>query len=199
MRIVKCVPMMTLCLLLCGCGAQEKEPAADFRAAYQEMSGCEMTAEVTCDQSGRAWTAVLRSTCVPEGEITVEVLEPLELAGVRAVIREEGWTLEYGDLCLNAGTLSGEDISPAEALPRMMSALREGWLLEENDEEWEAVPCTRLALEQTGGAGGEIVTTLWLRQAEGTPLYGEIAVDGETILKARFTDFAFCDTIAETP
>ena len=197
MRIENCVPMIALCLLLCGCGKQTAEPAADLRSVYQEMSGCEMTAEVTCEQSGLEWSATLHGTYVPGGESTVEVLEPLELAGVRAVIREEGWTLEYGDLCLNAGTLSGEDISPAEALPRMMSALREGWLLEENDEEWEAVPCTRLALEQTGGAGGEIVTTLWLRQAEGTPLYGEIAVDGETILTVRFTAFGFCDTITD--
>ena len=128
----------------------------------------------------------------------MEVLEPLELAGVRAVIREEGWTLEYGDLCLNAGTLSDEGVSPAASLVRIMDALRNGWLLEENDEEWEDVPCTRLALEQTGTSGGDMVTTVWLRQTDGTPLYGEIAVDGKTILQVRFTNFAFCDTITET-
>lgn len=198
MRVGKCVPMIALCLLLCSCGRQE-EKKADLRAAYQDMTGCEMTAEVSCDQSGLEWSATLRGTYAPGGESTVEVLEPLDLAGVRAALREDGWTLEYGDLCLNAGTLSDESVSPAASLVRIMDALRNGWLLEENDEAWEDVPCTRLALEQTGGAGGEIVTTLWLRQAEGTPLYGEIAVDGETILKARFTDFAFCDTIAETP
>lgn len=198
MRVGKCVPMIALCLLLCSCGGQE-EKKADLRAAYQDMTGCEMTAAVSCDQSGLEWSATLRGTYAPGGESTVEVLEPLELAGVRAALREDGWTLEYGDLCLNAGTLSDEGVSHAASLVRIMDALRNGWLLEENDEEWEDVPCTRLALEQTGGAGGEIVTTLWLRQAEGTPLYGEIAVDGETILKARFTDFAFCDTIAETP
>ena len=112
--------------------------------------------------------------------------------------REDGWTLEYGDLCLNAGTLSDEGVSPAASLVRIMDALRNGWLLEENDEEWEDVPCTRLALEQTGASGGDMVTTVWLRQTDGTPLYGEIAVDGETILQVRFTNFAFCDTITET-
>ena len=96
MRIENCVPMIALCLLLCGCGKQTAEPAADLRSVYQEMSGCEMTAEVTCEQSGLEWSATLHGTYVPGGESTVEVLEPLELAGVRAVIREEGWTLEYG-------------------------------------------------------------------------------------------------------
>ena len=108
MRIENCVPMIALCLLLCGCGKQTAEPAADLRSVYQEMSGCEMTAEVTCEQSGLEWSATLHGTYVPGGESTVEVLEPLELAGVRAVIREDGWTLEYGDLCLDAGTLTEE-------------------------------------------------------------------------------------------
>ena len=78
-----------LCVLLCGCGKQTAEPAADLRSVYQEMSGCEMTAEVTCEQSGLEWSATLHGTYVPGGESTVEVLEPLELAGVRAVIRED--------------------------------------------------------------------------------------------------------------
>ena len=198
MRMGSCVPMIALCLLLCGCGKQTAEPAADLRSVYQEMSGCEMTAEVTCEQSELEWSATLHGTYVPGGESTVEVLEPLELAGVRAVIREEGWTLEYGALCLNAGTLSDEGVSPAASLVRIMDALRNGWLLEENDEAWEDVPCTRLALEQTGASGGNMVTTVWLRQTDGTPLYGEIAVDGETILTVRFTKFGFCDTITET-
>ena len=141
MRVGKCVPMIALCLLLCSCGGQE-EKKADLRAAYQDMTGCEMTAEVSCDQSGLEWSATLRGTYVPGGENTVEVLEPLELAGVRAALREDGWTLEYGDLCLNAGTLSDEGVSPAASLVRIMDALRNGWLLEENDEEWEDVPCT---------------------------------------------------------
>ena len=133
MRIENCVPMIALCLLLCGCGKQTAEPAADLRSVYQEMSGCEMTAEVTCEQSGLEWSATLHGTYVPGGESTVEVLEPLELAGVRAVIREEGWTLEYGDLCLDAGTLTEEAVSPATAgcWNRMTKAGREspvpGW------------------------------------------------------------------------
>ena len=172
MRIENCVPMIALCLLLCGCGKQTAEPAADLRSVYQEMSGCEMTAEVTCEQSGLEWSATLHGTYVPGGESTVEVLEPLELAGVRAVIREDGWTLEYGDLCLDAGTLTEEAVSPATALARIVYALREGWLL-------------------------DIVTTVWLRQADGTPFLGEIAVDGETILTVRFTAFGFCDTIMD--
>ena len=82
------------------------------------------------------------------------------------------------------GTLTEEAVSPATALARIMYALREGWLLEQNDESREGVPCTRLALDQTGASDTDIVTTVWLRQADGTPFLGEIAVDG-TVYEIR--------------
>ena len=47
---------------------------------------------------------------------------------------------------------------------------------------------------QTGTDGGKIVSTVWLCE-DGTPLRGEIGVDGEIILTAEFTDFAFYGTI----
>ena len=76
-----------------------------------------------------------------------------------------------------------------------MSALRDGWLLEENQEDWNETPCLRLTVDQSGLQDGKIVSTLWLRQEDGTPLRGEIAVDGEMILTADFTSFVFYDTI----
>lgn len=197
MRKRVCVPMMALCLLLCGgCGEANTEET-DPRDLYREMTGCELTVSVTCEQAGLEWSATLQCVYDPAGESTVEVVEPLELAGVRAVIREADWSLEYGDLCLNAGTLSDESISPATAPVRFLNALREGWLLEENREDWRGTPCVRLALEQTGTSGGSIVTTLWLRTEDSVPVYGEIAVEGETILTAEFTSLTFCDKIAE--
>ena len=162
------------------------------------MSGCELTMKVVCGEAQREWAATLQCHYAPEGESTVEVTEPLELAGVRAVLREADWSLEYSDLCLNIGPLSAEQISPATVPVRMLNALREGWLLEENTEERQDIPCVRLALEQTGSGGGDIVTTIWLRRADGTPFLGEIAVEGETILTAEFTSFSFCDIISET-
>jgi hypothetical protein len=120
------------------------------------------------------------------------VLEPESIAGVRAVFRDEDWYLEYEDTVLNAGDLG--EVSPAACLPRLMNALRDGWLLEENEEQWNDIPCVRLALDQSG-SDGKIVSTLWLRQADGVPVRGEISADGEIILTAEFTSFAFYDTI----
>ena len=202
MRLWKCVPMITLLLLLAACGGggggeEADAAAADLRNRYHDMAGCAMEAAVSCDQEGLAWEAELRCEYVPGGESTVEVLAPETIAGVRAVLTEPEWRLEYEGDSLNAGTLSSEEISPAACLPRLMSALRDGWLLEENEEDWNGVPCLRLTVDQSGVKDGKILSTLWLRRDEGTPLRGEIAVDGEIILTADFTSFTFYDTIPQ--
>lgn len=199
MRKWMCVPMMTLCLLLAGCaggtGAGEEADAAALRAPYANMTGCEMEAEIVWSEGDQEWRAEVRCEYVPDGETTVEVLSPETIAGVRAVITGEELSLEYEDLCLGAGTLSTQQVSPMACLPRLMSALRDGWLLEENREDWNDVPCLRLTVDQSGPQDGKILSTVWLNTADGTPVRGEIAVDGEIILTAEFTSFSFYDTM----
>lgn len=103
--------------------------------------------------------------------------------------------MEYEDLCLGAGTLSSQEVSPLACLPRLMSALRDGWLLEENTEDWNGTPCLRLTVDQSGPQDGKILSTVWLRTEDGTPVRGEIAVEDEIILTADFTEFLFYDTM----
>ena len=201
MRKGPCVPMMALCLLLMGCGAGEESGAEALLRPYREMAGCAMTAEVRLSgEDGTVGDFTLRCEYDPEGVTTVEVLAPETAAGVTAELDGEALSLRYQDLCLGAGTVSGEKLSPMECLPELMAALREGWLLAESREEVEGEPCLRLELDRTGRGGGKIVSTLYLREGDGVPVYGEIAVEGTVVLKAAFTDFTFgetCDTVKE--
>ena len=117
--------MMTLCLLLCGCGGSETgEPGEALRQPYQTMTGCTMEAEVTCRDGEEAATFILRCDYAAEGESTVEVLAPETAAGVRATVDSDTMKLEYGELCLPVGNVEG--IAPATCLPRLMDALRDG-------------------------------------------------------------------------
>lgn len=195
MRKWMCVPMIALCLLLTACGGpgDGEADAASLRDAYHDMTGCTMEAAVTCVREDQVWTAELRCGYVPDGDTTVEVLSPEPIAGVRAVLHGDSWDLEYEDLCLDVGTLSSQELSPMACLPRLMDALRDGWLLEENKEEWEGTPCLRLTVDQSGIRDGKILSTLWLRLEDGTPLRGEVAVEDEIILTAEFTAFSFYD------
>ena len=194
MRRVVCVPMMMLFLLLSACGKTETEKV-DLRDSYRTMTGCTMVAEVSCAYDTLLWTGELRCDYVPDGEIIIEVLAPETIAGIRAVLREEQWQLEYADMILAVDTLGERSLSPVTCLPRLMHSLREGWLLEENEESWGEIPSVRLALDETLTDGRKIVSTLWLRQADGTPLRGEIALNEEIILSAEFTQFSFYDKI----
>lgn len=201
MRKGSCVPMMALCLLLMGCGAGEESAAEALRQPYREMTGCAMTAEVRLSgEDGTVGDFTLRCEYDPEGVTTVEVLAPETAAGVIAEIDGEDLTLRYRDLVLGAGTVSSEKLSPMECLPELMAAAREGWLLSESRETVGEEPCLRLTLDRTGEEGGKIVSTLYLREGDGVPVYGEIAVEGAVVLKAAFTDFTFgetCDTVEE--
>lgn len=197
MRKGSCVPMIALCLLLTACGGKGEE-TEELRTRYQEMEGCTMEAVVTCDQKGLEWEAQLRCTYVPDGESVVEILAPERVKGIKARVGADTWSLEYQGEVLDIGGLSQEAISPAECLPRMMEALRSGWMLEENDEKWKGIPCRRICLDQSGQQDGEIIAVLWLRLDDGTPLHGEMAVQGENILTAEFTEFSFCDKMEES-
>lgn len=194
MRKWLCVPMM-MALLLSGCGAGEtKETTADtLRQLYREMSGCTMEAVVRCDQEGLEWEGSLACQYLPGGESTVEVLAPEEIAGVKAIVREEDWCLAYEGEILNTLPVTEEELSGAVCLPRLMDALREGWLLEEGRETWAEKDCLRLRLDQTGQGEGKIISVLWLDVSDGTPVYGEVALEETTLFTVEFTAFSFCD------
>ena len=193
-----CVPMM-MALLLGGCGAGEtKEASAEtLRQLYREMSGCTMEAVIRCDQEGAEWEGTLQCEYLPGGESTVEVISPELIAGVKAVVREEDWSLAYEGDILNTLPVTEEELSPAVCLPRLMDALREGWLLEENRESWGEKECLRLRVDQTGQGEGKIISTLWLELTDGTPVYGEVALEEITLFTVEFTAFSFCDIMSD--
>lgn len=194
-----CFAAMAAVLLLSACGkaGRTESPAEKALEQYREMTGAELAARVRCTWNGEAREYLLGCTYAPEGESTVEVREPEELAGLTAVVDGETLGLRYEGDCLDAGTISDQGISPAACLPRLLDALRTGWLLEENEEKWGETDCLRLTVDTTGAEGGKILWTLWLSRDTGVPVHGEIAVDGEIIFQLEFTEFSFCDTLTE--
>ena len=197
-----CVPMITLCLLLlltaCSGETMTVPMAEEVREPFQTMQGCSMEAVVRFCMGEQEKTYTLSCLYRVEGESEIEVLAPETVAGIRAVISGESLQVVYEEDCLDAGTISSEEISPAVCLVQLMEAMRSGWLLEENEEVLDEQACLRLCLDRSGENGGEILSTLWLRQEDGLPVRGEIAVDGTIILQVQFTSFQFDDILKES-
>ena len=197
MRRVGLLLAAQMMILLCACGVPAEEEE-DVLARYREMSGCAMTAQVAFSLEGQARSYTLSCDYDPGGTTTVEVLEPEGLRGLKAEMEGQALRLRFEDLVLEAGTISGEDISPAQALPLLMRALREGWLLEQSREDWGETPCRRVSCDLSGETD-KIIATLWLREEDGAPLHGELAVGEEIIFRAEFTDFTFGATMEQVP
>ena len=86
-----CFAAMTVLVMLSACGeaGQKESPAEDALEQYRNMTGAELAAHVSCTWNGEAREYLLKCTYAPEGESTVEVQEPEELAGVTAVVDGE--------------------------------------------------------------------------------------------------------------
>ena len=197
MRGWMCVPMMTLCLLLTGCGGGAGEsPAAEARAPYRDMAGCAMEAAVSCDQDGTLWQADLRCAYTPEGETTVEVLSPETIAGVRAVLSGGGG--RAGIRGPVPERRNGERRGPEpHGLPAGADGRPAGGLAAGGEPGGLGGGLLRPADPGPDGApmGARSSPYSGCGRTAGRPLRGEIAVDGETVLTADFTSFAFYDTI----
>ena len=83
-----CALMMTLCLLAAcggeaGTGNNTDELALDIRADYLSMSGCTARMDVTADYGERVYTYTLDLSYQKDGDTTLAVVAPEEVAGRR--------------------------------------------------------------------------------------------------------------------
>lgn len=176
-----------LCLLLLtGCGRAQR--AEEAQAYYAGLGAVELEAQVDCRTGEEVRSFTVRCSRGAEGDSTVTVLDPPELAGLTAQVSGEDLTLRWGDLALSMP--GGAAVSPAECLPLLLRAAAEGYVLEEGRETLEGVPCLRLGLDVTGGEGETLLCALWLREADHAPVYAEFTAGEQLTLSVRVTSFA---------
>ncbi|WP_409968603.1 hypothetical protein RFF05_01040 [Bengtsoniella intestinalis] len=180
-------------LWLCGCEAPVE--AVDPLAVYTQMTGATMEAEIISDGDFLVSEFILRCDYNPNGETVVEVLAPETMAGVQGVLHNGQWVLQYQDMVFNVGALSTQAVSPLACLPLLLEGLRQGWTLEENTETYQDQDCYRVTLDYSDDVLQDVVVTAWLSVDNGTPVGGEIAVEGERILQVVFTSFQFYDIL----
>ncbi len=195
-----CAPMIALCLLLTGCGRGEgpaEDPAQTIRTEYSALASCTGIAEITADYGQRVYDFTLDFS-VADGETTLTITAPEEVAGVTARIAAGETRLEYDGVMLETGLLSQDGLSPVSALPVMLSYARSGfsdqWGQEEAEEETLLRVDYRDAAE-TPGCGTE--ASLWFHPEGHGLARGELMVDGYRVITCVFTEFAMTPALAD--
>ena len=191
-----CALMMTLCLALAACGGEEAEArnadelALAIRTEYLAMEGCTARMEVTADYGERVYDFTLDLSYARDGETTITVAAPEEVAGVTARLSGEGTYLEYDGASLETGPLDESGLSPIGAAPFLLRGAREGFLAEcalETEGERELVRMTCRDPELSPGEGTEL--SLWFDAGTHALVRGEILSDGFRVIDCTVTDF----------
>jgi hypothetical protein len=165
-----------------------RDPSAAIRLIYAEAEACSIQAVLTADYGDRVTVFQVLYTYRKNGDDTVEILAPPEVAGLRAVLSKDGSALEYQGVSLETGSLPGLGIAPVEALSGALTALREGHQTAWGREKFRATPSVTLDFATRAGET-EITRRFWMEEKTGLLLYAEVSVDGRRVLSIEVETF----------
>ena len=191
---MKRIVVLLLAAFLAGCAARGNDTRAeDLQRRYAAMAGCEARVRVCAAEDGEARRYTL--DIVRDGDETrVTAVEPEALAGIGAVMTEDGLTISCGDLLLDAGS-ADPGVSAASAADVVLRAAAEGWITERSTERFADTDALRLCFETERG-GEPLSVAVWFDSSD-APLYAEIERAGEIFLYLEFTEFTFRDIVDE--
>ena len=191
-----CAWMVVLCLLLSACGGGEAEAqnadelALAIRTEYLAMEGCTARMEITADYGDRVYGFTLDLSYTREGETTLTVVAPEEVAGVTARLSGEAAYLEYDGVSLETGPLDESGLSPVGAIPVLLRGAREGFIAESALDTVGEQECLRMTCRDPEAPPGEgMELSLWFDAATHGLVRGEILSDGFRVIDCVFTDF----------
>lgn len=182
------LPALMISLLLSGCGSaagiQRKITEQNQKLAAAEALS--FTVDVTANLDQEVFDCTLACQAGPE-EITVELLAPESLAGVRARVGVDGVSLEYGEMSLGVGTAGLESVTPVSVPPLLVQALRSGFL----QRCWSERDGERELLVSQIYVNDDADLTLWYDGETLLPVHGEFSREGELLLRCEIRDFSY--------
>ena len=194
MRKTASALMMTLCLLLSGCGGRSIDEVdqltLDLRGEYLALERVTAQMEIEADYGRRVYMYTIELDWQREGETTVSLTAPENVAGITARIAEGETYLEYDGVSLETGLLDESGLSPLSAGPKLLSAAMDGFIAESGFDVLGEAECLRLLCrdpEEAPGEGTEY--TLWFDPVTWDLLRGEISVDGRRVITCGITSF----------
>ena len=188
-RAIACVLLITFCLTACG-RQKTMDAAAEIAAFYAGLNNAEMQVTLRADFGDRVSEFVLKYTFAEEGPSTVEVLEPEEVRGVKAVIEAGQSQLVFDGLMLETGPLPGTGLTPMDALPVMLNTWRAGYVSSSGWEKLDGAECFHVVYKSTV-SGVEIQQDAWFAADSFKPLKAETMSGGVRVIECVFDTVTF--------
>ena len=187
-KLLCCVMMV---MVLSGCQGQREptQKAIDFRTALLGAGGCSFTAVIDADFGDRVYTFSVACTFQTDGSAELEVLQPQEIAGIKAHMDGQSTQLEFQDMILDFGVMADGKVSPMEACPLLGRCWADAYIsCAGADGELERVTYLH------GYEDEELTVETWL-DAAGLPVYAEIIHEGKRCLTLQISNFQFEDDV----
>lgn len=169
-------------------GGELEQSLVNIRAEYLKAD-VSLTADVRADYGDRCYDYTLSYT--GDGNTgTVKVIAPEIIDDISAKISESGsFVLSCGDTLIDTGEICATGYSPLETLPIIVSAIRTGYAENIYGEGLDGEDCIVAEINISGaGEREKTICTLWFSDENHDLIKAEIAVNGFTVLSAKFRE-----------
>lgn len=186
MKRIAVPALMIMALLLVGCaksGGLEKS-FEEERIKWTQAKGLSFTADIVTELGDSVFECTLQ--CSREGEdIVLELIEPENIAGIRARLGEDAAQIEYEGIILAVEDASIGETSPVSAAAKIMRALTGSPLTQiwtETAQEQELI-VTELYISENEYA------RLWFLKENFSLIHAELVSDGRSVVKCSVVSF----------
>jgi hypothetical protein len=175
-----------IALLLSGCGnAVPERRMEELKQSLTAAQRVTLTADVTANLENEVFSCTLKCSAQPDA-VTVEVLAPDSIAGIRAVVDPEGSRIEYADISLGVGG-EAEVPAPVTALPLLLTALKGGSTL----RTWTERADGRELVVRESYVSDDTSLVVWLDAESLQPLCAEFRRGGTVAISCEITQFTY--------
>ena len=172
--------MIPLVFLLSACGNlgnKEEKIACEFSDAQKIV----LNTRVSAHYGDKVFEFKLKYT-EDENERAVEITEPEELSGIRAVYKEDGFELCFDGASITTGELTGVGLSPCEVVGCLVDQWKNGYVISLASEVYDGV--------ETVSAETHITDTVsqktWFDSETLLPVRSEMYREGTAVIFCEF-------------
>ncbi|MBQ8830019.1 MAG: hypothetical protein IJ017_00285 [Oscillospiraceae bacterium] len=119
---------LTIALVFSLCACTDTGKAEKISEEFENAQRIVLTADIRADYGDKVFDFKITCTRTPD-ETSIEIKEPEEIAGIRAVCTEDGYEIEYDGAIMTTGAVTRNGLSPAEALPCLIDCWQDGYFI----------------------------------------------------------------------